>query len=283
MKTTIQETASVALIGPPNSGKSTLLNLLIGTSISVVNRKVHTTRDVIKGIYTENNKQLIFVDTPGFVKNPKFSLEKKIAKKCFKELSHVDIVCIVVTPFEESLNNPLLNENYIQSANPTVVILNKVDLLKNKSDILPIINKLSKRGFQEIFPISALKNQNVLRLKEHFLSKTNAGEWLYDESEITDRGVKQIAEDITLGGLYSFFHNELPYELSVATEMWKECENEIRIYHIIKIHKESHKKILLRLNGELLKKIRLNTTRQIQEFLDKPVTIELFVKKEKQS
>ena len=151
--------AYICLLGSPNSGKSTLFNLLLSQKISIVTHKVHTTRKNIKGIITGNNTQLIFVDTPGFLKTPRFKLEKAIAKKALQEVNHVDFICIIVDVAKKNcLDNPLLDYRYLKFKKP-ILIFNKVDLVQDKTNLLPLAQEAKDKGFDKIFMIQSHKNK----------------------------------------------------------------------------------------------------------------------------
>ena len=152
------------LIGAPNSGKSTLLNALVNQKISAVTHKVHTTRDNIKGIVSKDNAQLIFIDTPGYLKNPKYKLEKSITKKSLQEIKNVDFICIIVDVSKKNcLKNPLIDVTYFNSQENLIIIFNKVDLVKDKNQLLLLAQEAKAKGFNNIFMIS---NLNLPRPRE---------------------------------------------------------------------------------------------------------------------
>ena len=269
----------VCLLGAPNSGKSTLFNLLLSQKISIVTHKVHTTRDNIKGIVTENNTQLIFIDTPGFLKSPKFKLEKAIAKKTLQEVSGMDFVCIVIdTAKKNCLDNPLLDHNYLRSEKMPILIFNKVDLIQDKEKLLLLAQDAKSRGFEQIFMISALKNKGVKVFRNYLMDNAPKGKWQYDEDEITDRSIRQLAEDITIEKLYKFLNQEIPYSLKVETESWKEDNDEITIHQVITVLKYNQKKIILGAKGEQIKKVGILAREGIMKLTNKRTRLYLFVK-----
>jgi GTP-binding protein Era len=267
------------LIGAPNSGKSTLLNALVNQKISAVTHKVHTTRDNIKGIVSKDNTQLIFIDTPGYLKNPKYKLEKSITKKSLQEIKNVDFICIIVDVAKKNcLNNPLIDVTYFNSQENLIIIFNKVDLVKDKNQLLLLAQEAKAKGFNNIFMISAINNKGVTDFLNYLITNSPEGEWHYNEDEVTDRSIKQIAEDITMEQLYKFLNKEIPYNLKVETESWKETQNDITIHQVITVLKDSQKKIILGTNGENIKKISIISKREIEKLTDKKIHLYLFIK-----
>jgi GTP-binding protein Era len=267
------------LIGAPNSGKSTLLNALVNQKISAVTHKVHTTRDNIKGIVSKDNTQLIFIDTPGYLKNPKYKLEKSIAKKSLQEIKNVDFICIIVDVAKKNcLNNPLIDVTYFNSQENLIIIFNKVDLVKDKNQLLLLAQEAKAKGFNNIFMISAINNKGVTDFLNYLITNSQEGEWHYNEDEVTDRSIKQIAEDITMEQLYKFLNKEIPYNLKVETESWKETQNDVTIHQVITVLKDSQKKIILGTNGENIKKISIISKREIEKLTDKKIHLYLFIK-----
>ena len=267
------------LIGAPNSGKSTLLNALVNQKISAVTHKVHTTRDNIKGIVSKDNAQLIFIDTPGYLKNPKYKLEKSITKKSLQEIKNVDFICIIVDVAKKNcLNNPLIDVTFFNSQENLIIIFNKVDLVKDKNQLLLLAQEAKAKGFNNIFMISAINNKGVTDFLNYLITNSPEGEWHYNEDEVTDRSIKQIAEDITMEQLYKFLNKEIPYNLKVETESWKETQNDITIHQVITVLKDSQKKIILGTNGENIKKISIISKREIEKLTDKKIHLYLFIK-----
>jgi GTP-binding protein Era len=267
------------LIGAPNSGKSTLLNALVNQKISAVTHKVHTTRDNIKGIVSKDNTQLIFIDTPGYLKNPKYKLEKSITKKSLQEIKNVDFICIIVDVAKKNcLNNPLIDVTYFNSQENLIIIFNKVDLVKDKNQLLLLAQEAKAKGFNNIFMISAINNKGVTDFLNYLITNSQEGEWHYNEDEVTDRSIKQIAEDITMEQLYKFLNKEIPYNLKVETESWKETQNDVTIHQVITVLKDSQKKIILGTNGENIKKISIISKREIEKLTDKKIHLYLFIK-----
>ncbi|WPX96468.1 GTPase Era [Candidatus Bandiella euplotis] len=274
-----KKTGYVCFLGAPNSGKSTLFNALLNQKISIVTHKVHTTRDNIQGIITEDNTQLIVIDTPGFLKSPKFKLEKAIAKKALQEVNNVDFICILIDAAKKNcLENPLLDRSYFQPKQDPILILNKIDLIREKEKLLLLAEEAKNKGFNHIFMISALNNKGVKALKSYLIDNCPVGEWHYDEDAITNRNMEQLAEDITMEQLYKLLNEEIPYSLKVETESWEEKENEITIHQVITVLKDNQKKIILGSKGEQIKKIGILAKASIYRLTNKAVSLYLFVK-----
>lgn len=281
MKENNKKISLVGFIGAPNSGKSTLFNCLIKQKISSVTHKVHTTRENIRGILTTDLTQLVFIDTPGFLQNPKFKLEKSITKKAFQEVANMDFICIILDAAKKSNleDNILLNKDYYKSDAKIVLLLNKIDLLADKNKLLLFAAHAKKKGIDDVFMISALKNKGITDLENYLIKNSPDGDWLYSKNEVTDRSVKEIAQDITMEKLYMLLNKEIPYSLKVETELWKEDEGMVEVHHVITVLKENQKKIILGNQGDKIKQIRLMAQTGIKKLLgNKRVELFLFIK-----
>ena len=267
------------LVGAPNSGKSTLFNSLLNQKISIVTHKVHTTRDNIKGIFTKHDTQLVFIDTPGYLKNPKHKLEKSITKKSLQEIKNVDFICIVIDASKKNcLENSLIDTNYFDPNKKLVLIFNKIDLIKDKKILLNLAQKARNKGFDYIYMMSAINYKGVGDFLDYLISKSPSGIWHYNEDEVTDRSVKQLAEDITIEQLYILLNKEIPYSLKVETESWKEEEDVVTIHQVITVLKSSQKKIILGTKGDNIKKISIRSKTRIEKLTNKKVHLYLFIK-----
>ena len=274
-----QKTGYTCLIGAPNSGKSTMFNLLIKQKISIVTHKAHTTRDKILGIITNYNTQLIFIDTPGYLKNPKHRLERLLTKKSLQEIRNVNFLCIVIDiATKNCLDDPLINTEYFDSKQQLILIFNKVDLIKEKKKLLHLVQKAKNKGFYKIFMVSALKNYGVKDLFNYLVFNAPKGIWPYKDTDVTTRNIKKLAEDITMENLYTLLNKELPYQLKLQTESWKEKNNIITIHQSIMVLRNSQKKIILGTNGKNIKKISILSRKAIGILIKKPVHLYLFIK-----
>jgi len=269
----------VALIGAPNVGKSTLLNALVGAKISIVTPKVQTTRTLIRGIAVERPAQLIFVDTPGIFA-PRRRLDRAMVGSAWGSTADADLVALLidarkgVQDDEDAILKTLANVRA-----PRVLVLNKVDLV-DKPRLLVLAQTLNERAaFAATFMISALTGDGVADLKHFFAERVPAGPWLYPEDQISDAPLRQLAAEITREKLYLRLHQELPYQSTVETEVWKELKDgSVRIEQTIYVERESQRKIVLGKGGATIKAIGAAARGDIAAAIEHPVHLFLFVK-----
>jgi GTPase len=269
----------VALIGAPNAGKSTLINALVGTKVSIVTPKVQTTRTLIRGIAIEGVSQLIFVDTPGIF-SPRRRLDRAMVGTAWGSTQDADIVALLIDSKkgfgedEEAIVKPLAD---IRA--PKVLVLNKVDLIA-KPELLALTHKLNERtAFAATFMISALSGDGVGDLKTWFAAHVPPGPWLYPEDQISDAPLRQLAAEITREKLYLRLHQELPYQSTVETEVWKELrDGSVRIEQTIYVERESQRKIVLGKAGQTIKAIGAAARAEITEAIEQPAHLFLHVK-----
>jgi GTPase len=269
----------VALIGAPNAGKSTLINALVGAKISIVTPKVQTTRALMRGIAIEGNAQLIFVDTPGIFA-PRRRLDRAMVGSAWGSTADADIVALLidankgVSEDDEAILNGLAD---IRS--PKVLLLNKVDLVA-KPKLLALAQELNERvAFAGTFMISALSGDGVVDVKKFFAAHVPPGPWLYPEDQISDAPLRQLAAEITREKLYLRLHQELPYQSTVETEIWKELKDgAVRIEQTIYVERESQRKIVLGKGGQTIKAIGAAARADIAVAIEHPVHLFLFVK-----
>ena len=240
----------VALIGAPNVGKSTLLNALVGSKISIVTPKVQTTRALIRGIAIEGLSQLIFVDTPGIFA-PRRRLDRAMVGSAWGSTHDADIVALLIDArkgVEDDEDAILRGLADIRAAK--VLVLNKIDLVE-KPKLLALTQALNERAaFAGTFMVSARSGDGVADLKGWFAGHVPTGPWLYPEDQISDAPLRQLAAEITREKLYLRLHQELPYQSTVETEVWKELKDgSVRIEQTIYVERESQRKILLGKGG----------------------------------
>jgi len=269
----------VALIGAPNAGKSTLLNALVGSKISIVTPKVQTTRALIRGIAMEGAAQLIFVDTPGIFA-PRRRLDRAMVGSAWGSTQDADLVALLidsqkgVQEDEEAILRGLADVRA-----PKFLVLNKVDLVE-KPKLLALAQSLNERAtFAATFMISARSGDGVGDLKAYFAAHVPAGPWLYPEDQISDAPLRQLAAEITREKLYLRLHQELPYQSTVETEVWKELKDgAVRIEQTIYVERESQRKIMLGKGGQTIKAIGAAARADIAAAIEHPVHLFLFVK-----
>jgi GTP-binding protein Era len=269
----------VALIGATNAGKSTLANALVGSKISIVTPKVQTTRALVRGIAIEGAAQLIFVDTPGIFA-PRRRLDRAMVATAWGSTHDADIVALLIDAHkgvqddDEAILRALGD---IRSAK--VLVLNKVDVV-DKSVLLTLAHTLNERmAFAATFMISALSGSGVADLKRWLSEHVPAGPWLYPEDQISVAPLRQLAAEITREKLYLRLHQELPYQSTVETEVWKELrDGSVRIEQTIYVERESQRKIVLGKGGSAIKAIGAAARKDIAAAIEQPVHLFLFVK-----
>jgi GTP-binding protein Era len=269
----------IALIGAPNVGKSTLINALVGTKVTIVSHKVQTTRALLRGIATEGDTQLIFVDTPGiFV--PRRRLDRAMVTTAWAGAHDADIAGVLIDA-KRGIDDETgaLLDGLTGVGQPKLAILNKVDLV-DKPALLKLAKAVNERvPFESTFMVSALTGDGVADLKRWLAERAPPGPWHYPEDQITDAPMRQLAAEITREKLYSRLHQELPYQSTVETEQWKEMPNgSVRIEQTIYVERESQKKIVIGKGGATIKAIGAEARREIAEVVESPVHLFLFVK-----
>jgi GTP-binding protein Era len=269
----------VALIGAPNVGKSSLANALVGSKVSIVTPKVQTTRTLVRGIAIEDSAQLIFVDTPGIFA-PRRRLDRAMVGIARSSTKDADIVTLVIDSrkgVQDDDESILLMLSDV--AAPTLLALNKVDLV-DKPTLLALAHSLNERArFSATFMISALSGDGVGDLKAWLAAHVPEGPWLYPEDQISVAPLRQLAAEITREKLYLRLHQELPYQSTVETEVWKELKDgAVRIEQTIYVERESQRKIVLGKGGQAIKAIGAAARGEIAAAIEQPVHLFLFVK-----
>jgi GTPase len=269
----------VTLIGAPNVGKSTLLNALVGTKVSIVSPKVQTTRTLVRGITIEGAAQIIFIDTPGIFA-PRRRLDRAMVTTAWSGAQDADIVGVLVDAKRGvDEDTAALLSRITDVAHPKMLLINKVDLV-DKSSLLPLVERLNKQiAFQATFMISALIHDGVDDVKRWLAGQMPQGPWHYPEDQISDAPLRSLAAEITREKLYLWLHQELPYQSTVETDLWKELKDgAVRIEQTIYVARESQRKIVLGKGGQTIKTIGAAARKEIAEIVDKPVHLFLFVK-----
>ncbi|MEA2905044.1 MAG: GTPase [Alphaproteobacteria bacterium] len=269
----------IALIGAPNVGKSTLINALVGAKVTIVSHKVQTTRMPLRGIATEGDAQLIFIDTPGIFA-PRRRLDRAMVTSAWAGAHDADIVGALIDAkrgIDEGTDT--LVRGLAELRQPKLLLINKIDLV-DKPALLTAAKKLNARmPFAATFMISALTGDGVADLKRWLAEHAPEGPWHYPEDQITDAPLRQLAAEITREKLYLRLHQELPYQSTVETEQWTErSDGSVRIEQTIYVERESQKKIVLGKGGASIKAIGAEARREIAAILEQPVHLFLFVK-----
>jgi GTPase len=269
----------VALIGATNAGKSTLLNALVGSKISIVTPKVQTTRALIRGIAMEGAAQLIFVDTPGIFA-PRRRLDRAMVGSAWGSTHDADIVAFLIDAHKGiQEDEEAILRGLAEVRAPKVLVLNKVDLI-DKPKLLALAQAINERSaFAATFMISARSGDGVGDLRAYLAGEVPAGPWLYPEDQISDAPLRQLAAEITREKLYLRLHQELPYQSTVETEIWKELKDgAVRIEQTIYVERESQRKIVLGKGGQTIKAIGAAARTEIAAAIEHPVHLFLFVK-----
>jgi GTP-binding protein Era len=269
----------VALIGAPNSGKSTLTNALVGAKVSIVTHKAQTTRGPVRAIAPIGNAQVILVDTPGIFQ-PKRRLDRAMAQAAWERAGDADIVAVVIDA-ERGLDRALepLLSHLLEVKRPRIAILNKIDLVAKPALLRLAADLPARSAFDRVFMISALSGDGVSDLKAYLAEAVPPGPWLFPADQLTDQTLRQAAAEITREKLFLRLHEELPYTLTVETTDFKERpDGSIRIEQTIYVERESQRKIVLGAKGRTIKEIGSAARAEIGAIADAPVHLFLFVK-----
>lgn len=268
----------VALVGRPNVGKSTLANALIGSKISIVSRKAQTTRHRIHGVLTRENRQFVFVDTPGFQTRHGGAMNRMMNRVVTQTLSEVDVVVHVVEAGKWSAGDaqivPLL-----PPSGSALLAINKVDLLKDKNALLPYVQKLmDEYPYAAVVPVSGLRDIQLENLLDEIGSRLPESEFFFAEDALTDRPVRFLAAEMVREKIFRLVGDELPYGCTVFIEHWEENEDGVRISACVLVERASHRPILLGAGGSHMKRIATEARQDMVELLEKPVFLDVYVK-----
>jgi GTP-binding protein Era len=269
----------VALIGAPNAGKSTLLNALVGSKVSIVSRKVQTTRALVRGIAIEGNAQIVFVDTPGIFR-PRRRLDRAMVTSAWGGAGDADVVCLLIDSRRGRDDEAeAILAKLPELRQPKVLILNKIDLIE-RSKLLALAAGLNETvPFAHTFMISALKGDGLDALRQELARMMPEGPWLYPEDQISDAPLRMLAAEITREKIYERLHEELPYRSTVETDQWQPRQDgSVRIEQTIFVERESQRKIVLGEGGRTIKAIGQAARKEIAEIAETPVHLFLHVK-----
>lgn len=273
-----QHFAFVAVLGAPNAGKSTLVNRMVGTKVSIVSPKVQTTRSRIRGILVEGAVQLALVDTPGIFK-PNRRLDRAMVASAWTEAGDSDLRLLVVDaakPLDKETRSII--KTLEQNRQKTILVLNKIDLV-SKDRLLPLIADLNRsKIFTDTFMISAEKGENVNDLKHYLIGRAPKGAWLFPADDVSDLPNRLFAAEVTREKLFMHLQKELPYMLAVETTDFREQKNGIRIEQTIYVARTGQKSIVLGKNGAMIKKIGEAARFELSRLFARPVHLFLFVK-----
>ena len=272
----------VALIGAPNAGKSTLLNALVGAKVSIVSRKVQTTRARVRGIAMEGAAQIVFVDTPGIFA-PKKRLDRAMVAAAWQGAEDADLVALLVDAHGNVRATDGETEAIVaklkESKRKAVLVLNKVDLV-NPPQLLGLADRLNREGiFTDVFMIAALTGDGVGDLKQHFAKAMPEGPWLFPDDQISDMPDRLLAAELVREQLFENLHQELPYALTVETEAWEERKDgSVKIDATIFVQRESQRAIVLGKGGDRIKTVGASARKELEALFERRVHLFLFVK-----
>lgn len=269
----------IALIGRPNAGKSTLLNQILKTKLSITSRKPQTTRHRILGIDTVDNHQFIYVDTPGVNQGYQKAINRVMNKTAYRVLKEVDVVVFVVDAAQAPEEDDAVVKLFKQVTVPIILAINKIDKIKDKTRLLPLIETLSAQySYAAVVPLSAKTGAQVSVLQETIRPFLPESPHFFGEDELTDRPVRFLCAEAIREKLFRYCGQELPYAANVEIEMFQEEDNLIKIHALILVEKENHKRMIIGDKGQKLKEISTQARLDMEKFLEKKVFLRCWCK-----
>jgi len=269
----------VSIVGRPNVGKSTLLNHILGQKLAITSRKPQTTRHRMLGIVTRDKVQAIYVDTPGIHGEERKAINRYMNKAASAALKDVDVVLFVVDGLKWSPDDELVLSKLEKVKLPVLLVINKVDTVEDKAALLPHIERLSQRlPFAEVIPVSALKGHNLDRLHDAVAERLPFSPPFYDEDQITDRSQRFLAAEMVREKIMRQLGEEVPYELTVEIEEFKQEGKLLRISACILVEREGQKKIVIGDGGQRLKLIGTEARQDMEKLFSSKVFLSLWVK-----
>jgi len=269
----------VAIVGRPNVGKSTLLNHLLGQKISITSRKPQTTRHRVLGIKTEGANQIIFVDTPGLHKEAGKAINRYMNRAASATIRDVDLVILVVDRTAWTEEDAMVLEQIRQSGLPCLLVVNKVDLLADKTMLLPHLQVLAQKAdFVAILPVSALRRHNIAELEQEIVKYLPQSTHFFPEEQITDRSQRFLAAEIVREKIMRQLGEELPYSVTVEIEEFAQQGAVLHIAALIFVERKGQKKILVGEGGSRLRAIGSDARRDMELLFDSKVMLRLWVK-----
>ncbi len=276
-----QKTAFIAIVGKANVGKSSILNKLLGQKIAIVSSKPQTTRTRIMGVLTEEETQLVFIDTPGMHK-PKTNLGDYMVRTVNQSLVGVDACLLVVEALKDiSEIEEMLIDKIIKNNIPTILAINKIDMIKNKEELILVIEKYSKKcDFKAIVPVSATNENGLDLLKKELKTLAQSGEHFFEEDTLTDQPERVLAGEIIREKILRLMNKEIPHGTAVVIEKMKTREDSsiVDIEATIYCEKDSHKGIIIGKKGAMLKKVGTYAREDMEKFFDCKIHLVLWVK-----
>lgn len=269
----------VALVGRPNVGKSTLLNHLLRQKLAITSRKPQTTRHVMLGVDTQGSKQAVYVDTPGIHDHADREMNRIMVRSATSVLTDVDLIVMVLDQDQWTEADELVLGHIRRSGTPALAVINKVDLLKPKERLLPVIDRVDGYGlFDAIIPVSALKGTGLEMLREEVFSRLPEHAHMFPADQVTDQTQRSIAAEIIREKLMRRMGDEIPHRTTVVIEQFKEQDGQVDIAADIYVERAGQKRIIIGKGGEKLKMIGQEARKDIEALVEQPVMLRLWVK-----
>lgn len=276
---TVQRCGYVAIVGRPNVGKSTLLNHILGMKLSITSRKPQTTRHQILGVKTTDNIQVIYVDTPGIHQRRGTAINKYMNRAATSVLNDVDLILFVVQANNWTEEDQAVIEKFKTVNCPILLVVNKIDKLDNKKQLLPLINELAPLyEFEEVVPISALNGNNIDVLQQKISKLLPENTHFYPGDQVTDRSMRFLASEIIREKLIRELGQELPYTSTVSIDKYDEDTDIVRIHATIYVESAGQKAIIIGKKGARLKSIGTKAREDISKMVETKVYLNLWVK-----
>jgi GTP-binding protein Era len=276
---TAERSGYVAIIGRPNVGKSTLLNFILGQKLSITSRKPQTTRHKIVGIKTENDVQVVYVDTPGMHENHDKALNRYMNKAALTAVKDVDAIVFMIDRTKWTSEDEMVLKSLQYVKCPVILAVNKIDFLADKEDLLPYLQKLDEKGkFAHIVPMSAKTGHNIDRLETIIASFIAQGEHFYPEDQITDRSSRFLAAELVREKIMRQLGDELPYSMTVEIEEFRYEDSLLVISAAILIDRQSQKHIIIGDKGSRIKQIGRDARLDMEEMFECKVMLNTWVK-----
>ncbi len=268
----------VTIIGKPNVGKSSLMNRMLGQKLSIVTPKPQTTRQNIKGILTDDKKQIVFLDTPGFLE-PRYKLQEKMRKYINYSLQDTDLILFISelpnfpTEYDQKICDMLMEKKTHQ-----IAVINKIDLAQQATEIESAIDFLSQFKFEYILPISVLENICIDELEQKITKLLPYGTYYYPVEYTSDQNIRFFTAEIIREEIFRLLKQEIPYACAVTIEEFKENDRKAIIYANIYVESDSQKKIVIGSSGQMIAQIRQLSEKEIHKLVEKRVSLHLWVK-----
>jgi len=277
---TTHKAGFVTIIGCPNVGKSTLMNAMVGERLSIITSKAQTTRHRIMGIISGENHQIVFSDTPGIIK-PLYKLQEKMMQFVINAFTDADVFLLITDVFEDMQLDEAYIDKLKHSGRPVLLLINKIDVAKQEVLEQKVLQWKDKLPQAEIFAVSALKKFNIDKIMDRIIELLPPSEAYYDKAEFTDKSERFFVSEIIREKILLNYKKEIPYSVEVIINSFKEEEKIIKIQADILVERDSQKGIIIGAKGALLKKTGTMARKEMEQFFNKQIFLELFVKVDK--